>query len=127
MQAVGSNIFFILPPPNSYNLGQLPPKVVFHSRCLPPKVVFHQRSSSTKGRLSPKVVFHRKSSSNYQSTLVDLILVRAVKIRPGKRSETFWEHELRAQILLSAHDRQFQGRLILTCIQNKIKLQVKYR
>ena len=29
--------------------------------------------------------------------------------RPGKRSEPIWEQEVRAEILLPAHDAQFQG------------------
>ena len=30
-------------------------------------------------------------------------------IRPGKRSEPFWEQKLRAEILLPAREPQFQG------------------
>ena len=35
--------------------------------------------------------------------------------RPAKRSEPFWEQELRAEILLPARDPQFQGSLIGPC------------
>ena len=35
--------------------------------------------------------------------------------RPTKRSEPFWEQELRAEILLPARDPQFQGSLIGLC------------
>ena len=35
-----------------------------------------------------------------------------VTSRPGKRSEPFWEQELRAEILLPTRDDQFKGESI---------------
>ena len=54
------------------------------------------------------LIWSLSNCTKAQGTLLDL------HGRPAKRSEPFWEQELRAEILLPACDPQFQGSLIQT-------------
>ena len=80
-----------------------------------------------RGKLAVWAMFlYSKQQKSYQGTLGTLELTPIGSRaslgpsmdptgRPAKRSEPFWEQELRAEILLPARDPQFQGSLIGIC------------